>query len=192
MNNSSLTLKPTRIRFRILAFVFISVVINYMDRSNISVAAAAISTELHLTSVQLGLIFSAFGWTYAALQIPGGIMVDRFGPRLLYALSLTLWSAATLLQGVIKGFAGLLGFRLAIGAFEAPAYPANNRIVTSWFPDNERATAIAVYTSGQFLGLAFLTPALAAVEHFAGWRGLFIITGVIGILWGLCWYFIYK
>ncbi len=74
--------KPTRIRFRILAFIFISVVINYMDRSNISVAASAISNELRLTTLQLGLIFSAFGWTYAALQIPGGILVDRFGPRI--------------------------------------------------------------------------------------------------------------
>ena len=187
-----LTNKPTRIRFRMLAFVFVSVVINYMDRSNISVAASAISSELQLTSVQLGLIFSAFGWTYAALQIPGGILVDRFGPRILYAFSLTLWSAVTLLQGFVKGFTGLFGLRMATGAFEAPAFPANNRIVTSWFPDNERATAIAVYTSGQFLGLAFLTPALAAIEHVAGWRGLFIITGVVGIVWGLTWYFIYR
>lgn len=191
MKNASLNHKPTRIRFRILAFIFVSVVINYMDRSNISVAASAISSELQLTSVQLGLIFSAFGWTYAALQIPGGILVDRFGPRVLYALSLILWSAATLLQGIIKGFTALLGLRLAIGAFEAPAYPANNRIVTSWFPDHERASAIAVYTSGQFLGLALLTPALTAIEHFAGWRGLFIITGLIGIVWGMIWYFIY-
>lgn len=192
MKNVTGTDKPTRIRFRILAFVFLSVVLNYMDRSNVSVAASAISNELQLTSVQLGLIFSAFGWTYAALQIPGGIMVDSFGPRLVYALSLTLWSAATLLQGVMKGFAGLFGLRMAIGAFEAPAFPANNRIVTAWFPDHERASAIAVYTSGQFLGLAFLTPTLAAIEHAAGWRGLFIITGAIGIIWGIIWYFVYS
>lgn len=184
--------KRGRVRFRILAFIFVSVVINYMDRSNISVAASAISNDLHLNSVQLGLIFSAFGWTYAALQIPGGVMVDRFGPRLLYAVSLIAWSIVTLLQGFINGFAGLFGLRLATGAFEAPAYPANNRIVTSWFPDNERASAIAVYTSGQFIGLAFLTPALAAIEHLAGWRGLFIITGLIGILWGITWYYVYR
>lgn len=184
--------KRGRVRFRILAFIFVSVVINYMDRSNISVAASAISNDLQLNSVQLGLIFSAFGWTYAALQIPGGIMVDRFGPRLLYTVSLIAWSIVTLMQGFINGFAGLFGLRLATGTFEAPAYPANNRIVTSWFPDNERASAIAVYTSGQFIGLAFLTPALAAIEHFTGWRGLFIITGLVGIIWGIIWYFIYR
>lgn len=192
MPETTVGIKRGRIRFRILAFIFVSVVINYMDRSNISVAAAAISNDLHLNSVELGLIFSAFGWTYAALQIPGGILVDRFGPRILYAVSLIAWSVVTVLQGFINGFAGLFGLRLATGAFEAPAYPANNRIVTSWFPDNERASAIAVYTSGQFIGLAFLTPALAAIEHFTGWRGLFIITGSIGIIWGVMWYYIYR
>ncbi len=184
--------RQTRVRYRILAFIFINVVINYMDRSNISVAAAAISEELALTSVQLGLIFSAFGWTYAALQIPGGLLVDRFGPRVLYAFSLITWSLATLLQGFVKGFSGLFGLRLATGAFEAPAFPINNRVVTSWFPDQERASAIALYTSGQFIGLAFLTPLLVTIQHFLGWRGLFIVTGAIGIIWGFLWYRFYR
>jgi len=184
--------KPTKIRFRILALVFVTVVINYMDRSNISVAASAISKDLQLTSVQLGLIFSAFGWAYAALQIPSGILVDRFGPRVLYTFTLLTWSLATILQGLVKGFTGFFGLRLALGFFEAPAYPTNNRIVTSWFPDNERASAIAVYTSGQFLGLAFLTPALVTFQYYVGWQGLFIITGLTGIVWGICWYFFYR
>ena len=184
--------KPTKIRFKILALLFISVVINYMDRTNISVAAPAITEDLQLTSVQLGILFSAFGWTYAALQIPGGILVDRFAPRVLYAFCLIAWSAMTLLQGITRGFAGLLGLRLAIGIFEAPSYPINNRVVTSWFPDHERATAIAVYTSGQFLGLAFVTPVLAAIQVYFGWRGLFIITGLAGIAWGLVWYWAYR
>jgi MFS transporter, ACS family, D-galactonate transporter len=184
--------KPTRIRFRMLAMIFVSVVINYMDRTNISVAATAISDDLQLNSVQLGILFSAFGWTYAALQIPGGILVDRFTPRVLYAFSLITWSLMTLAQGIVRGFAGLLGLRLAIGVFEAPAYPINNRIVTSWFPDHERASAIAIYTSGQFLGLAFVTPALVAIQFYLGWRGLFIITGLVGIIWGLIWYRFYR
>ncbi|MGV3502257.1 MAG: MFS transporter [Adhaeribacter sp.] len=188
----SAQIKPSRVRYRILTFIFINVVINYMDRSNISVAAAAISQDLQLDSVQLGYIFSAFGWTYAALQIPGGLLVDRFGPRLLYAFSLVTWSLATLLQGFSRGFGSLFGLRLATGAFEAPAFPTNNRIVTSWFPDQERASAIAMYTSGQFIGLAFLTPVLMTIQHFLGWRGLFIVTGGIGIVWGLVWYWLYR
>jgi MFS transporter, ACS family, D-galactonate transporter len=184
--------KPTRVRFKVLVFIFVSVVINYMDRSNISVAATAIGKDLELTSVQLGLIFSAFGWAYAALQIPGGVMVDRFGARLTYAFSLITWSLVTLLQGFTKGFVGLFGLRLATGAFEAPAFPTNNKVVTSWFPNQERASAIAFYTSGQFAGLAFLTPALVTIQHFLGWRGLFITTGAIGILWGIIWYIFYR
>lgn len=163
-----------------------------MDRTNISVAATAISNDLRLTPVQLGILFSAFGWTYAALQIPGGILVDRFAPRVLYTFCLISWSLTTLLQGAVRGFAGLFGLRLAIGVFEAPSYPINNRVVTSWFPDNERATAIAVYTCGQFLGLALVTPVLVIIQHNIGWRGLFIATGLAGITWGLVWYIFYR
>ncbi len=185
------TAKPT-VRYSILAAIFINVVINYMDRSNISVAAPFIIKSFSLDSVKMGYIFSAFGWTYAFLQIPGGVMTDRFGPRILYSISLILWSLASLLQGFAKGFASLLGLRIAVGAFEAPAYPMNNRIVTSWFPDSERASAIAVYTSGQFIGLAFLTPVLIALENWVGWKGLFYCTGSIGLIWGIIWWFIYR
>ena len=184
--------KPTRVRFSILAAIFINVVINYMDRSNISVAAPMIADEFHLSTVELGYIFSAFGWTYALLQIPGGILTDRYGPRIIYTFSLILWSVVTIAQGFARGFVSLFGLRMAVGVFEAPSYPANNRIVTSWFPDKERASAIGVYTSGQFIGLAFLTPSLIALEHYAGWQGLFIITGIVGVLWGIAWYIFYR
>ncbi len=186
------TSRPTKVRYGILAAIFINVVINYMDRSNISVAATAITNDFQLSPVQLGIIFSAFGWSYAALQIPGGILVDKYGPRLVYTFSLLCWSLATLFQGVIKSFNALFLLRMATGAFEAPAFPANNRVVTSWFPDKERATAIAVYTSGQFIGLAFLTPVLVTIQYYMGWRGLFIITGLTGMLWGIVWYYIYR
>lgn len=184
--------RKTNVRYKMLALVFVNVVINYMDRSNISVAGTALSKEFNLTPVQLGLAFSAFGWTYALLQLPGGWLADRLGPRPVYSASLFGWSAATFFQGFVNGFSGLLVLRLLIGAFEAPAYPTNNRIVTAWFPDNERASAIALYTSGQFVGLAFLTPLLVTVQHFLGWRGLFIATGLVGIVWSLLWYFLYR
>lgn len=186
------THKATRVRFTILAGIFINVVINYMDRSNISVAAPMITKEFNLSTIQLGYIFSAFGWTYALLQIPGGILTDRFGPRIIYTCSLVLWSIVTAAQGFAKGFASLFGLRMAIGVFEAPSYPTNNRIVTSWFPDNERASAIGIYTSGQFIGLAFLAPVLTGLEEYTGWKGLFIITGIVGIIWGITWYFFYR
>jgi ACS family D-galactonate transporter-like MFS transporter len=192
MEQTTIYERKTRIRYAMLALVFVNVVINYLDRSNLSVAAAGVGDELGLTSVQLGLIFSAFGWSYAALQIPGGLLADRVAPRLLYAACLITWSLSTIAQGFARGFASLFAFRLATGAFEAPSYPINNRVVTSWFPDNERASAIALFVSGQFIGLAFLTPVLVALQHYAGWRGLFVVTGSVGLVWGLVWYFFYR
>lgn len=192
MEQSASLARKTRIRYAMLALVFVNVVINYLDRSNLSVAAAGVGEELGLTSVELGLIFSAFGWSYAALQIPGGLLADRIGPRILYAACLITWSLSTVAQGFARGFASLFAFRLATGAFEAPSYPINNRVVTSWFPDHERASAIALFVSGQFIGLAFLTPVLVALQHYAGWRGLFVVTGVVGLVWGVIWYLFYR
>ncbi|WP_010179142.1 MFS transporter [Aquimarina agarilytica] len=190
--NSNTSVNPTKKRFGILGLVFISVVINYLDRSNISVAATALSNELDLDKVKMGLIFSAFGWTYASLQIPGGVIVDKIRARILYTLILILWSIATLLQGLVSSFGALVGLRASIGVFEAPSFPINNAIATKWFPEEERASAIAFYTSGQYIGLAFLTPLLAYIQSELGWRGLFIISGVIGVIWALIWYVFYR
>lgn len=184
--------KPTRVRYAMLALVFVNVAINYLDRANLSVAATAMGKDLELSTVQLGLVFSAFGWAYAALQIPGGLIADRFGPRILYAFCLITWSIATLAQAIVSGFLSLFSLRLATGTFEAPSYPINNRVVTSWFPDHERASAIAMYVSGQFIGLAFLTPVLVTVQYYAGWKGLFVVTGLVGIVWGIVWYAFYR
>lgn len=190
--NLNLKPKSTRKRYNILALIFGTVVINYLDRTNISVAASAMSESLNFTTVQMGLIFSAFGWTYVALQVPGGIIVDKIKARVLYSSLLFLWSIATLMQGFISSFTALLGIRASIGVFEAPSYPCNNSIVTKWFPEKERASAIAIYTSGQFIGMAFLFPLLAIIQNWLGWRGLFITSGVLGIIWATIWYFVYR
>lgn len=179
-------------KFGVLALIFLSVVINYMDRTNISVAAQAISDDLELSKVQMGIIFSAFAWTYSIMQIPGGMLVDSIRIRLLYPFILVAWSLATIVQGLLSSFSAIVGCRMAIGFFEAPSYPANNKIVTQWFAEQERAGAIAVYTSGQFIGLAFLMPVLALIQQWFGWRGLFFISGGIGIIWAGVWYLLYR
>lgn len=191
MTQTSLA-KPTRSRYLIMVMLFITVVINYLDRSNLSIALPALREEFGLTTVQEGLLLSAFGWTYAAMQIPGGWLVDRVAPRLLYALALIFWSAATLLMGFGTSFAVLVLLRLLVGGLEAPAYPINNRVVTAWFPERERGTAIGFYTSGQFVGLAFLTPVLAWLQHSFGWHMVFVVTGALGIVWGVVWWLVYR
>ncbi|MBY4870515.1 MFS transporter [Burkholderia sp. Bp9017] len=186
------TVPPSRKRLLILILLFVTVVINYLDRSNLSIAAPALFKELNIDPVRAGLVFSAFGWTYALMQIPGGWLVDKVSPRVLYAGALALWSAATLLLGFAGSFVGLIVLRLAVGALEAPAYPINNRVVTTWFPTRERASAIGGYTSGQFVGLAFLTPVLAWLQVHLGWHMVFVATGVAGIVWAAIWYAVYR
>ena len=183
---------PSRKRFFILVLLFITVVINYLDRSNLSIAAPALTSDLGIDPVHVGLIFSAFGWTYAAMQIPGGWLVDRVPPRILYSVALALWSIATVMLGFAGSFIALFVLRMAVGALEAPAYPINSRVVTTWFPERERATAIGFYTSGQFVGLAFLTPVLAWLQHEFGWHMVFVSTGLVGIVWAVIWYAVYR
>ncbi|RQZ14761.1 MFS transporter [Burkholderia sp. Bp9031] len=189
---AAFTAPPSRKRLIILALLFVTVVINYLDRSNLSIAAPALFKELNIDPVRAGLVFSAFGWTYALMQIPGGWLVDKVSPRVLYAGALALWSAATLLLGFAGSFVGLIVLRLAVGALEAPAYPINNRVVTTWFPTGERASAIGGYTSGQFVGLAFLTPVLAWLQVHLGWHMVFVATGLAGIAWAAIWYAVYR
>jgi len=172
--------------------LFLSVVITYLDRSNLSIAATDLAGDLHLDAKHLGFIFSAFGWAYVFTQIPGGWVVDRVRPRVLYALICGLWSAATFLQGFAGTFLGLFALRLMLGMFEAPAYPIYNRVVTMWFPDRERAAAIAVYTSGQFVGPAFLMPLLVLTQKNFGWPTVFILTGAVGLCWAASWYLFYR
>jgi len=186
------TEKPTRHRFVIMLMIFVSVVITFLDRSNISITAPAMRTELGIDTVHMGWILSAFGWTYAFCQIPGGWLVDRVGPRFFYPILLILWSMATALLGVVGSVVSLIFIRLLIGALEAPSYSINNMVVSSWFPDRERAGAIGFYTSGQFVGLAFLTPLLLMLQSEHGWRAGFFTTGVGGLVWGLIWLVAYR
>jgi ACS family D-galactonate transporter-like MFS transporter len=184
--------EPSRARFLILTLLFVTVVINYLDRSNLSVAAPRLAEDLGIEAKQMGVILSAFGWTYAAMQVPGGWLVDKVRPRVLYPAAIALWSIATIGLGFVGNLVGLVILRLAVGALEAPAYPINNRVVTTWFPERERASAIGFYTSGQFVGLAFLTPALIYLQQHLGWHMVFVVTGAIGLLWAVVWYTLYR
>jgi ACS family D-galactonate transporter-like MFS transporter len=184
--------QPTRARYCIAAMLFISVVINYLDRANLSVAAPQLAKDLGFDDAQKGYILAAFGWTYAALQVPGGWLVDKIPPRILYPVAIALWSLATIGLGFVGSVAGLIGLRLLVGALEAPSYPINNRVVTTWFPERERATAVGFYTSGQFVGLAFLSPVLYALQQAFGWQMVFLVTGGVGVLWAAVWYALYR
>ncbi len=182
----------TRVRFFILGLLTIGTMINYLDRTVLGIAAPALTKELGFSAATMGIVFSAFSWTYAAMQIPGGIFLDRFGTKLTYFLSLIFWSLSTLLHGLATNLASLLTFRFALGVSEAPCFPTNSRVVATWFPQQERAFATGVYTVGEYVGLAFLSPLLFWIMGAFGWRTLFVVVGVAGILFGLYWWRSYR
>lgn len=184
--------KRTRVRFVILALLAIGTLINYLDRTVLGIAAPVMTKELGIDAAIMGLVFSAFSWTYAVAQIPGGVFLDRFGSKLTYFLALTFWSLFTLLQGVAVGVKSLLLFRFCLGVSEAPCFPTNSRVVSTWFPQHERARATGIYTVGEYLGLACFAPALFWLMGNFGWRTLFVVVGLVGIGFGIVWWMMYR
>jgi ACS family D-galactonate transporter-like MFS transporter len=186
-NKVSVTTTASNVRFGILALISVGTFINYLDRAVLGVAAPALTKELGLSAAVMGVVFSAFSWTYAAAQIPGGVLLDRFGTRVIYFLSISLWSAFTLLQGFVSGVISLMSCRLGLGIAEAPCFPANSRVLSAWFPQHERARANSVYAVAQDFGLAFMSPLLFWIVTQFGWRSLFILAGVAGLLFSMIW-----
>ncbi|WP_288338642.1 MFS transporter [uncultured Sphingomonas sp.] len=182
----------TRQRYAMLSLIATGTLINYLDRTILGVAAPVLTRDLGINAALMGVIFSAFSWSYAAAQVPGGAFLDRFGTRLTYCLSVGFWSFFTLCQAFVTGVGALIGLRLALGVAESPCFPANSRVVATWFPRNERAFATGIYTVGEYIGLAFLSPLLFAALVTFGWRSLFAGAGIVGLIFALVWWQGYR
>jgi ACS family D-galactonate transporter-like MFS transporter len=166
--------------------------INNLDRSNLSIAAPTVQKEFGLDPITLGFLLSAFGWVYTLFLPMAGILLDKIGPRLLYAIAIIGWSAATFGIGFAGSIFALFACRIAVGFFEAPAFPTNVRCVTAWHPSHERGLAVGLYTSTQYLAPAFLTPVLAWMLVEYGWKEIFYLTGAVGFLVAAIWWFYYR
>ena len=193
MNDKQVIQKKTNIRYFILAMLFIVTTFNYVDRATLSIAASAMRKELGFDAVTMGMAFSAFGWSYTAMQIPGGWVLDKYGARVVYGSGLFLWSMFTVLQGTVGFFAGsafamLFGLRFLMGIAEAPAFPANARITAMWFPTHERGFASAIFNSAQYFALAVFTPLMAWTLHAFSWHYIFFWTGAAGIVISIFWF----
>jgi MFS transporter, ACS family, D-galactonate transporter len=178
-------------RVTILALISMAVAINYLDRAVLGIAAPSIQQQFALSPALMGVVFSAFSWTYFLGQVPSGVLLDRFGTRAIYSWSLVGWSVATLLHAAATGFASLLGLRFALGLAEAPCFPANSSVVAKWFPRRERGRAIGVYTAAEYIGLSFMSPILFWILNRFGWRALFAAAGGVGVAAGFVfarWY----
>lgn len=188
----SATQKRTKTRIVILMLLSIGTMINYLDRTILGIVAPKLTSEIDIDPAMMGIVFSAFAWTYALAQIPGGMFLDRFGNKLTYALSIFFWSTFTLLQSFSVGLKSLLLLRLGLGISEAPCFPVNSRVVSKWFPQHERARATATYTVGEYIGLAAFSPLLFLILEHHGWRTLFFLTGGLGIAFTFVWWKFYH
>ncbi len=185
-NRSSENLSAAQ--WRIVALLVFSVFINYVDRGNLSVAAPKLMDEIHLTPKMLGLLLSAFSWTYAIGQLFGGWLVDRFNVRLVYGAGFILWSMATAGTGLVNTFAALLVFRLLLGIGECVSYPSYSKILAGNFPERHRGVANALIDAGSKLGPAIGTFLGALIVSHYGWRPLFYILGFGSLLWVVPWF----
>jgi len=192
-NTPVISEKKTKVRWMIVALLFMVTAINYADRSVISIAGPAISKDLGLTSIHMGYIFSAFGWAYVIAQLPGGWLLDRFGSKKVYSIGLLLWSFSVMLQGTAVFFTGITAavvlfcFRYLMATFEAPSFPANARIVAAWFPGNERGTASAIFNSAQYFATVLFAPFMAWIVHSFGWHYVFFVMGLFGLVALVIW-----
>jgi len=191
-DTQTLSTRRTKVRYRILGLLAIGTMINYLDRTVLGIAAPELTKELGISAALMGVVFSAFSWSYVVAQIPGGVFLDRFGSKFTYWLSMTLWSLCTLVQGFVGGVGALLACRLGLGVAESPCFPTNSRVVATWFPQSERAFATGTYTVGEYIGLAFFSPVLFALMGAFGWRSLFYVVGAAGLAFGVIWWCFYR
>ena len=168
---------------RVVFLLTVSVLINYIDRSNLSIAAPLIKDELGLSGSQLGTLLSAFFWTYALMQIPAGWLVDRFDVKWVFGAGFLIWSAATAVTGVLHGFVALLAIRIVLGVGESVAFPSYSKILGRHFKEEQRGFANALLIGGLALGPAIGMLVGGNIVARFGWRPFFLALGLIALLW---------
>ena len=178
-------------RWRIAVLLGIGVLVNFFDRVNISVAYDALRTNWGISAVTFGYLASAYNWTYAALQIPVGIMLDRWGVRRIGRVATFLWSMASFASGLATGLYSFFAARLLLAVGEAPTFPANAKAVGYWFPERERSFATSINDAAAKFASAIGVPILGLLLIRFGWRWSFIFTGFISFLYFLLFWRVY-
>jgi ACS family D-galactonate transporter-like MFS transporter len=188
-------LEPERIprrRWAIACLLGFGVLVNYFDRVNLSVSKDALDAAFGISAVTFGYLSSAYNWTYAALQLPSGLLLDRFGVKKVGRYSTILWAVASFGAAVSTGIGGFLAARLFLGIGEAPTFPANSKAVGYWFPKQERSLATAIFDSMAKLSSAIGVPLLGILLLHFGWRWSFAATGFISVLFFVLFYAFYR
>jgi len=185
--------KRSRVRYLIVLMLFAASAFSYGDRVALSIAGVSISRDLHLNALKLGYLFSGFSWAYVAGQLPAGGLLDRYGSKRVYGISIVCWSLCALLVGFAGylpaaiAFTVIFGVRLLSGVAQSPVFPGNGRIVASWFPAAERGTASAIFNSSQYFALVLFAPIMGWITHISGWKECFWFLGSLGFVLAFAW-----
>ena len=171
----------------LLALLVLAVGINYVDRGSLSVAKTEVSAEFRLDPVEMGLLFSAFFWSYAVCQIAAGWFVDRYNVKWVYAAGFLLWSLATLATGFVNGFAALFAMRLLLGLGESVAFPATSRVIVENFAEHRRGLANALVDAASKVGPALSVLSGGLIVARWGWRAMFVFVGAASLFWLVPW-----
>jgi sugar phosphate permease len=179
-------------RWYVMVLICLMYLITYLDRVNISTVAPVISKEFGFDKVTMGVIFSAFLWSYAAFQVPGGWLGDRFGPRRVLALIVGYWSVMTAVTVVATSALSFTAIRFLFGIGEAGAFPVATRAMQLWYPRQERGLCQGLSHSASRFGAAIAPPIVVAIVTTLGWHWVFYICGAVGLLWSVLWYVMYR
>jgi ACS family D-galactonate transporter-like MFS transporter len=184
--------KPTGVRWRIFVLLLALISINYVDRTSLSIAMPLIAKEFTIPPAIQGLILSSFFWTYAVMQIPGGMLADRFKPRLVIAISTTAWGLFQAIGAAAVSWPLLVLTRLGLGVAEAPIYPAGGKLNGIWMTRYERGRGATLLDGGAPLGAALGSLIITSlITAFGSWRIAFVVAGAGTVLCGLfAWYYI--
>src|SRR5581483_8945167 len=172
----------------VVPLIAVVIFINYVDRGNLATAAPLMKDELGLSSTQIGVLLSAFFWSYVPAQILAGWLAERINPYRTLALGLALWSIATALSGVATGFAMLIGLRLLLGLGESAAFPCSSKLLAQHLPSHRLGGANGLIGVGMALGPTLGTFGGGLLIAQIGWRSVFILFGLCSLLWLVPWY----
>jgi MFS family permease len=184
--------KVKKLRYWMLGWLLLAGILNYMDRSSVSIAAPHMIAELGLTKTDIGLMGAVFSWTYAVCQLPAGYLIDKLGARRMYFAAVGIWSIATALMAVGQTMAHFLTFRFLLGVGESPNSPNCSKITTAWFPREERGQAAGIWDSGSKWGSAIAPPVLTVLSLTLGWRAMFFIVGLAGLVLAVAFWAFYR
>ncbi|PNZ66235.1 MFS transporter [Staphylococcus croceilyticus] len=184
--------RKSNVRWMFALLFFIIGVIAYMDRSNISYIAPQMMQDLHMNKQQFGLLASFFSLGYALMQVPSGMLAEKFGPRKMITIALVWWSAFTIFTGMIKHHGLLFLVRFLFGVGEAPMYPSNAVFNSTWFAKDEKGRASSALLAGSYFGPVLAPIITIAIVNTFNWQAVFYIFGAVGVLIAILWGIIAK